>query len=692
MVYRELKKIIKYKSIIFFVIFFLLIISVMNLFITLEPNVVSSKKSFDNFKSLPVEDIGKDTIPMDFPSLVLWEADSLIGREKYIKDEIKNLDKKIKLPMLDSDEKKLLTLEKNSLSNIIGMDIKFSHTAYFYSYINNLIYSGFLFLCLLIFIFYYVFYQDIENSLITLYKTYRINLKKLYIYKFLAFLIFSFVILLMWATIDYIFLIISGTDKSLFIQNIKNFYFAPLKLRLYQYMFLNIGLIYLTLIFLIFLFSFLLFIFKRVGLAISGLFAFILLEFSMYNNIALGSSKEFFKLFNIFSIFDRPFKRTLPVKMITIGQVEYIVIIGISILLIGCLILSCILYGKGMSLNTELNGIFKGLRTNNILINEIYNIFIGSKGIVILVLLAIFSYISYEDFYYVRADNYEALSRDKREYYGEIDDKLLSKLEAKYNEAKKYSQRGHELLEKMIKTDEEEAELRALAPFFGKYQNLRIIRDEINFAKENGASYYVDTQSTDFLHSVNSKYNFYKDTFIGLGLISVMTALYISSNYNSKIERLYETMLRVKRRNLFRLILLYVVSLSIFAILIGTHIGKLYKGFFYRILDISINNIFPVSSTMNYRLFLALTLFSYILFIFTFVNISYYISCRNSVINSFIISLFISILLMLGFLILPGYSPISILRYEIFDKIYLYIIYIFIYIGLDIWILKKIFK
>lgn len=692
MVYRELKKIIKYKSIIFFVIFFLLIISVMNLFITLEPNVVSSKKSFDNFKSLPVEDIGKDTIPMDFPSLVLWEADSLIGREKYIKDEIKNLDKKIKLPMLNSDEKKLLTLEKDSLSNIIGMDIKFSHTAYFYSYINNFTYSGFLFLCLLIFIFYYVFYQDVENSLIKLYKTYRINLKKLYIYKFLAFLIFTFVILLMWATIDYIFLIISGTDKSLFIQNIKNFYFAPLKLSLYQYMFLNIGLIYLILIFLIFLFSFLLFILKRVGLAISGLFAFILLEFSMYNNIALGSSKEFLKLFNIFSIFERPFNRTLPVKMITIAQVEYIVIIGISILLIGCFILSCNLYGKGMSLKTELNGVFKGLRTKNILINEIYNIFIESKGIVILVLLSIFSYISYEDFYYVRADNYEALSRDKREYYGEIDDKLLSKLESKYNEAEKYGQRGHELLEKKVKTDEEEAELRALSPFFGKYQNLSIIRDEINFAKSNGASYYVDTQSTDFLHSVNSKYNFYKDTFIGLGLISIITALYISSNFNSKIERLYETMLRIKRRNLFRLILLYVVSLSIFAILIGTHIGKLYKGFFYRTLDISINNIFPVSSTMDYRIFLALTLFSYILFIFTFVNISYYISCRNSVINSFIISLFISILLMLGFLILPGYSPISILRYEIFNNIYIYIVYIFIYIGLDIWILKKIFK
>lgn len=138
--------------------------------------------------------------------------------------------------------------------------------------------------------------------------------------------------------------------------------------------------------------------------------------------------------------------------------------------------------------------------------------------------------------------------------------------------------------------------------------------------------------------------------------------------------------------------LLYMVALAIFAILIWTHICKLNKGFYYRVFDIAINNLFPISSTMDYRLFLGLTIFSYVLFIFTFVNISYYIACRNSVINSFIISLFISILLMLGFVVLPGFSPLSIIRYEIFDRIYVYIAYVLVYIGINIWVLKRIFK
>lgn len=692
MIYRELKKLLKYRAVIFFVFFFLLIVSAMNVSVMLDPDVISSKKSFDNFKPINIKELGDDSLSQGFSLPSSFEVGFLQARDKYIKDEIVNMDKKLKLPMISQEEKALLSIERNSLADIEGMDLKVSHTAYFYNYINNISYAGFLFLCLLIFVFYYIFYQDIENSLISLYRTYSLSLKKLYIYKFSAFLIFSLFILFVWGLVDYIFLIISGTDPGLFIQNIKGFYLAPLKLNLFEYMALSIGLIYLTLIFLLLLFSLILFLLKRVGLALAGLFAFILLEFNMYNDIALGSSKEIFKLFNIFSLFERPFDKILPAKIFFRGQVEFVVLGGFAVLLVGLFILSCLLYGKGISLKSRFGRVFKGLRTKNIFVNETYNILLGSKGIVILALLAVFSYAAYEDFYYVRPDNYHSLSVEKREYYGQIDDKLFSKLEKNFKEAENYSNRGYELLEKEVKSDEEKAELIAISPFFGKYQDLGIIREEIILARANGASFYVDTESTDFLHSVKRNYNFYKDTFIGLGLIGLMASLYISANFNSKIDVLYGTMLRIKRRNAVRLMLLYMVALAIFAILIWTHICKLNKGFYYRVFDIAINNLFPISSTMDYRLFLGLTIFSYVLFIFTFVNISYYIACRNSVINSFIISLFISILLMLGFVVLPGFSPLSIIRYEIFDRIYVYIAYVLVYIGINIWVLKRIFK
>ncbi len=692
MIYRELRKIIKYKSIIFFVFFFLLIVSVMNTWVMFEPDVTTSKNSLDGVEPISIEEIKDDEGLLKYPLSVIKEIDTLRNRDDYIKKSIEDIDKKLNLPMIDMNEKKLLNIEKDSLVNILGMDLKFTHTEYFYNYINNIKYSGFLFVCLLIFIFYYMFYQDIENSLISLYKTYSLSLKKLYIYKFIAFLILSFIIVFIWGLIDYSFLTISGTKINIFIQNINGFYLAPLKFTLLEYMILNIGLIYLTTIFLILLFSFLLFLLKKVGFALMGLFAFILLEFNLYNNITLGSSKEIFKLFNIFSFFERPFSRIIPINFIFNGQFEFIAIVINIVLLIVFLVLSCILYGSGVTVKNKFGGLFKGINTNNIVINEAYNILLGAKGITILLLLILFSYMGYKDFNYVRPYNYESLSITKREYYGNIDDKLISKIEEDTKEAEKYYNRVLELLQLENRSDEEEKELMEISPISSNYQNLVAIHNEIELARSNGASFYIDTEPTDFLHSVKKNYNFYRDTFIGIGLIGLLTSFYISSNYNSRIEKLYGTMRRINSRNAIRLGVLYLVSIIIFSIIIGTHIAKLYKGFYYKIADISINNIFPISSTMNYKAFLGLTLFSYFLLIFTIVNISYYISSKNSIINSFIIIIFINILMMLGYFILPQASPISIIRYEIFDNIYIFIFYILAYIGTNILILKSIFK
>lgn len=690
MIYRELNKIIKYRAVTFFVFFFLLIVSAMNVSVLYEPDVISSKESFANFNPINIKEIDKYELETSFSlPTILSEIDSFKNREDFIKKSIENIDKKLKLPIISQKEKKLLRIEKDSLENILEMDLKITHTAYFSNYINNIKSMGFLILCLFIFIFYYIFYQDIENSLISLYKTYSLSLKKLYIYKCVAFLILSFTIAFIWGVIDYIFLLISDTDPGIFIQNINGFYLAPLKFTLLEYIILNIGLIYLIIIFLIVLFSFLLFFLKRVGFAIIGLFSFILIEYNWYNNIALGSSKEILKLFNIFSLVERPFSQIIPSNIIISNQIEYIVIPGFILLTIVFLVLSYISYAKGTSRKSKFGTIFKGMNTNNIVINEAYNILLESKGILILIILIIFSYVSYKDFYYVRPYNYESISIEKRNYYGKIDENLLEKLHKDIKEAEYYNNRSYELLEKDVRSEEEENELRNIHNFIGKYQDLGVIYDEITLARANGASFYVDTEATNFLHSVKKNYNFFKDTFIGFCLIGLITSLYISSNYNSKIEKLFGTMKRIKSRNLVRLILLYMVCLTIFAIFIWTHIMKLNKGFNYSILDISINNLFPISSTMNYRVFLGLTLFSYILLICTIVNVNYYISIRNSIINSFMISLFISILLMLAYVLFSGYSPISIIRYEIFNNIYIYIAYIIIYIGINIWILKK---
>ena len=360
-------------------------------------------------------------------------------------------------------------------------------------------------------------------------------------------------------------------------------------------------------------------------------------------------------------------------------------------------IFSRLIYYKKKTLHIDFR--FKGynLNSDSLLLHQIFNTFIFSKGILIIVILIIYGIVSVHNFEIIKSDYDYSYDEMRSRYYGYIDDELIENLnilEKEYLKSKdKVNLYNEKILQGYELNKEESEEYEKYVELFSERDMFLKVKGEIEYLYENGINNYFNMDAYEKLFSIRFEYSF----ILNLLLISIslcfLTNIVVRKEYKNGINNLYySTIGGRKSLSKINIFILYITAIIVNLIVYSFYFIKIYKYFPEIGKNISILGI------LSYKYDLSLFLVYFLLFIglmiysISLINLTYFISKRFTSLLSISYMLIIIGILLGIYLLFPIFSPIIIMRYMVIDKEIIALIWISILFVINYFLLKDLFN
>lgn len=668
MLINEFRKLLSHKVIFFFLLIFILLISFLNLMIFTDKEVRQDQESYEMMKDYPISDFATkkfNQLPLSYSSFVSGHA-ILAKRDSILQEDLENNLRKMLMPTMTPEDITNLEIENSYLKSISNLELVPYKTSFFEKYVDNSAYVWYLLVLIGLFLFYYLYYSDIDNGLIKVYSTYKSGLTKIFFVKLAVFILTTLAFMVIWMLLDVLILRINNINLDIIINNIPSFTFSPTNISILSYILQNILSLYFVMMLIVFIFALIVFVTRNT--IFSAIITGVLIYFQYYFHtfIPVGNQLENLKYINVFTLLNSPFKSLKLSHLFgTTLLSEYWSIILILILTILTIFISSLSYSKQWQLRFPTLYTSKGFNSGNLAINEIYDFLVKRRYLILLLIVSVLAYQNVANFNISKDYDYDVVKRVRNHYVGDITEESFKELTSTYEQANQAHASMVEILSKENLTDEDQLMLQELNTKTSDLSGLKVVYDEYVEKMEDGATYYMNDEAYDIFFASKRPFTFIKNTSIASAFIAFCVILSLSHEYRIGISKLFNTMAKSKTRKMLKLSLYYFGFMLLFVI---TYIGqyfKVEKFFELKILDTSINNIFPTTSTISFAMFIALLIFGHLLFIVSFVNATISIAKRNTTINSIALSISLLLVIVTLFSINPLTSPLSLLRFEL---------------------------
>lgn len=341
-----------------------------------------------------------------------------------------------------------------------------------------------------------IFSEDIENESLSLFKTTKKSLAKLFVVKsfvYLMLMVLIMVLLVLVTSFKTGFSTIPIHSMVKFKEVMGNYSVSNYIIKESLYLLINslilgYGLISLFIVF------------KNQAVAFIAIITLYFVEAILYLTIPITSALVYFKYFNIFYITFIYRQQFLHIS----SGLNFFIIITLVITLICAYVLYKIYKRWNLSISKGLS-----LKTTDLLLQSTYQLFINYRGIVMVALVLLFSFYNIQGFSLTTRFDEQSYNQFKENYLGEI----THDLENRINEddlliTEAYSE-SLVLKDYIDKHSSEASELYAendhVFQLAKNYNNVKRLKAELDEAKELKVEALVDTRGTDLIFMKGQK-------------------------------------------------------------------------------------------------------------------------------------------------------------------------------------------
>lgn len=452
---------------------------------------------------------------------IVSQAEYIVNRKETITKEIDNLESMLKSGLLDSDKELKQVEQKISFyKSQLDLDLSIENIKLSETRLNSLIPTIGL-LIIAVFLAILIFYDDYEAGFNSLYKTSKMGLSRLFCNKLMLYLILLLVSTMAFYTIDLIIL----SKSNYLVQSIPSYTNVYKPMTVLHF----VSLSYIKILFLSVLVSTLvtcmLYTIKRQSIV--GLIVALIALFEWLLSIFISSQSKvaFIKNFNIYTILFK-YKFEYPSRFMKFFSV-------LTILATLLLILLYLFYVGKLKFNKQIN-INLSLKSTNILLNSMYQVFISSGGIFVFILILLFSLYNMNSFKISNKPGEKSYVEFKQQYLGKIDDNLIERLnEFEVIMHETVVEKNRLLKEVELnpdKANEIYSENYEIFEISKNEDNLQMLREEINLSLEYGVNHVVDNRGANLLFMVN------QTRFIILNLTVLWGSLILIGFHQTKLK------------------------------------------------------------------------------------------------------------------------------------------------------------
>lgn len=323
----------------------------------------------------------------------------LLSFEDEVEAKLNNIGQQLESPLFKDEKSQVrLQAEQNRLTTLSEINLSINNI-----YVSNLIlnhnYTGIILFVAVLFFVYCIFYQDIESGMLPLFQSTKKALIKLYITKIAA-LIFAITTLILPMLVISQILIYITTGPSIPVQTFVGYLNYPylvsvMGANLVSFIQVMLNTLVIASLLLLFIMVFRKYIFSLIVVGIVYI-----LEYLAFSLISLNSSLRFLKTINLYSFLTR---FNLSNELVSFGsyviQLETLVKIVFSILIVLFLSISCFIYKKNSDQNYKINMISIKTKSRLPYVQELQQILIEKKGLLVIVILCsitVFRFINFK--------------------------------------------------------------------------------------------------------------------------------------------------------------------------------------------------------------------------------------------------------------------------------------------------------
>lgn len=590
----------------------------------------------------------------------------------------------------DGTAQKLLIKETESLKGQVGVPVQLIPSFRTSQILlTNLPY----FMCTIfvIILIYFIFYQDMQLGLLPLYKSSKQSLGKLYRVKLYVFLSSLSIFILAYSLLHLAYIgwdisslnlpiqMIFGFDKFPFVWSVLQFLTFQILFKLFSFSILGL------------LFVFLLHVFKNISYTFGSLLLILLVEFLIFIFIPINTSIGILKFLNLYYVLFFGFSEfSYHIFMGLAINTYTLLIVVLSLIFILMIILCFHLYRKSAHQNKKVISFTFQCRSIHFFIQQIFQLYVVKAGIIILVLLAGYSFYKYQDFSVVKNGDERTLSIYKQEYLGNINQEKLTKIDTLVKE----KQANHDKLMELLKQEDltkEQSQLDKLSENSKGLFELQQIQNEMQSILSQNGKEYVEREGYNLFFASSSPFSLVMNFILISASLCILTSILIASDFKSKMNQLYESTKFGKKRairvNYAIMLLSNIAIISIVLILFVLKIQKAYPLFDY---NYSLNTVANTAINISLYWYLVIYVCFYVLLCYCLSLFTYYLSMKFDTLIT--VPIILCICVAFGFLFIQDMrlSPLLLLSVEALNQPIITFLYIVILVLICISLQKSI--
>lgn len=594
----------------------------------------------------------------------------------YLKEErveiIKKMDnnqEKLNLSLFTPEQKKFLEEENVFLQSLLDEEVvEVSQSTYAGLFAN----ATLEFLIMLLFSFlllHFLFFEDVQENLLGLFHTTKSSLRQVFTAK--AFVLTA--ILIFFTALTYVWQCI-WIGRNFPVHNVLVLKECALSWGILEILGLQklllLGLVLLLSWMLLWFFLF----FRKLSFALIATGVFVMAEYIGHRFIPVHSPLEVLKTFNLFQGLTPGVFAGRSLKLFGSYLPD---VLGYAVLL-GVLVLAIRKLAKGLYIrNKKLFSLPQGrghaLKSKSLFWQQVYNVFILKKSLLLLILLLAYGLYSVFSFQVTRKETEEIRQEVASRYFGPIDQQLMERLKTDEKEYEANKKRFDLLLDQVMNQEDETREsgeeLEILNQKNNEYPFFLGVKAEIEGLQEMGVDYYVKEEGVNLLIGMKSDYTPLRLLFLSAILLIVVSSRLVRELYQNGIDRLYHSTVGGRKSlNKINFRVLGILTLLTVGILYGCHFAKIYRVYPQILKDVSVRGILKTNLDFSIYFLYALLFFNVCLFLMTMVKTCYLFATKNShlVTVTYMIGLFL--VLVLVYSLYPYASPVVLVTARVLEQ------------------------
>lgn len=620
---------------------------------------------------------------------LLTEVDYYSNFDDNLASIVKNNESKLKSSLFASEKnQKMINKENQLLNRLKAKDFEFKQSfvtnKLLGSNIYNMLVLVFSFILILV-----VFNQDIEADILRLFASTRDSMSKLFTRKILSLIVFILVFTLLLGSVMMFTILFSGESLFSPIHSLSNYFNYPYIVSIIGFIAIRLLNIFLLGLIVSLMLLLILIITKNFILSASIFLLFMLFEYIFYSFIPITSSFVILKYINLYALLTNGLQQAL---IYIFNQVIYANTLNTLVLM--SLILLMLALGYYLYQSIYNRGKLKSLvttkfKSKSLFSQQFYQINYIFKGVLIIILVFFYSMYKYVDYEVISPDWKSDFEIVQKQYLGNVNEKTLTDLQLRIDEATVARQKEIECLENLC--DEEKIiEYNVLSKDLWIYE---MIYEDVSDIVNRGNDYYINKDGLSLLYDY--EYNFSMRINFIIIISSSLLIMYIHAFgiKQKKITKLLDST-KYGNKKMYNSNLMHynLITLLIFMMVSILYVMKLSKIYNLFAINFDMQNIIPISYSISNYTYLLISIFIQVLFYSAVVNSSNYILRKYGLLKSIVFSIGVIVLLLTLSLIAFDVSPLMLFTTTLLSNLKISIIYIISIITINIIIVMKTYK